>query len=76
LWGTDTMLRAPLTAFLISASVVLLEHLILGVALLPALWIWREEWLKFGRKASLALVGIAWRGSLRKPFMAEELKHS
>ncbi len=75
LWGTDTMLRVPLTAYLGSAEIVLLEHLILGVVLLPALWIWRGEWLKFGRKEWLALVGIAWGGSALGTLLFTEAVH-
>ena len=43
LWGTDTILRTPLTSHLSSASIVLLEHLILAATMLPVLWIWRDQ---------------------------------
>jgi drug/metabolite transporter (DMT)-like permease len=75
LWGTDTLFRAPLTARLSSATIVLMEHLILAVALLPALWIGRAEWLKLRRKEWLAVVGIAWGGSALGTFLFTEAVH-
>ena len=38
LWGTDTVLRRPLTASLSSYQIVFIEHLILTVILLPLWW--------------------------------------
>jgi drug/metabolite transporter (DMT)-like permease len=75
LWGTDTLFRAPLTARLSSATIVLMEHLILAVALLPALWIGRAEWLKLRRKEWMAVVGIAWGGSALGTFLFTEAVH-
>lgn len=75
LWGTDTLLRAPLTSHLSSASIVFLEHLILGAVLLPVLWIWRGEWLKLGRNEWLAVVGIAWGGSALGTLLFTEAVH-
>jgi drug/metabolite transporter (DMT)-like permease len=63
LWGTDTMIRAPLTLHLSSATIVFIEHLILGIALFPVLWFTRKHWLAFSRYDWLAAIGIAWGGS-------------
>ena len=48
LWGTDTVLRRPLTGVWPSAWIVLLEHLVLTAALLPTLWRTRGEWRRLG----------------------------
>ena len=63
LWGTDTILRRPLTAGLTSAQIVLLEHLILSAALVIPLWRMRSQWLTLGGKEWAALLGIGWGGS-------------
>jgi drug/metabolite transporter (DMT)-like permease len=63
LWGTDTILRRPLTASLTSAQIVLLEHLILSAALVIPLWRMRSQWLGLGGKQWGALLGIGWGGS-------------
>lgn len=63
LWGTDSVLRRPLTAALPSARIVLLEHLILTAALLVPLWRMRAHWLSLSRSQWAALAGIAWGGS-------------
>lgn len=60
LWGTDTVLRRPLTASLSSIQIVLIEHLIVTLILLP-LW-WRAcRGLSAAQWA--AVLGIAWGGS-------------
>jgi drug/metabolite transporter (DMT)-like permease len=63
LWGTDTVLRRPLTASLTSAQIVLIEHLILTAALLIPLWRMRSQWLGLGGRHWGALLGIGWGGS-------------
>jgi drug/metabolite transporter (DMT)-like permease len=63
LWGTDPVLRRPLAAGMASSLVVLLEHLILAAALLPALWRSRGEWLRLKHREWAAVVAIAWGGS-------------
>ena len=63
LWGTDTILRRPLTAALTSAHIVLIEHLILSAALLIPLWRMRSQWLALGARQWGALLGIGWGGS-------------
>ena len=63
LWGTDTVLRQPLTAHWNSAQIVLGEHLILTAVLAPVLWISRSEWRKLGPLEWAAVLGVAWGGS-------------
>lgn len=63
LWGTDTILRRPLTASLSSGQIVLCEHLILTAALLIPLWRLRSQWLALGGRQWGALLGIGWGGS-------------
>jgi drug/metabolite transporter (DMT)-like permease len=63
LWGTDTLLRRPLTGVLSSPQIVLGEHLILTAVLLPVLWAARDQWRALGRRQWAAVVGIAWGGS-------------
>jgi drug/metabolite transporter (DMT)-like permease len=63
LWGTDTVLRRPLTADLASSQIVLFEHLILTLVLLPAAWRARAEWRALKGVEWAALLGIAWGGS-------------
>jgi drug/metabolite transporter (DMT)-like permease len=63
LWGTDTVLRLPLTAHLASATIVFYEHLIICVIAIPVLAGAREELRTWQWKHWLALLGIAWGGS-------------
>lgn len=63
LWGTDTVLRRPLTAHLASARIVLYEHLILTAVLLAPLWWMRKRRLRLTARQWAALLGIAWGGS-------------
>jgi drug/metabolite transporter (DMT)-like permease len=60
LWGTDTMLRRPLTASLSSYQIVFMEHLILTVILLP---LWWRTFRTLTRIQWAAVLGIAWGGS-------------
>jgi drug/metabolite transporter (DMT)-like permease len=60
LWGTDTVLRRPLTARLSSIEIVLIEHLILALLLLPA---WVRCCRTLTSREWLAVLGIAWGGS-------------
>jgi drug/metabolite transporter (DMT)-like permease len=63
LWGTDTLLRRPLTASFTSSQIVFAEHIILSVVLLPVLWRSRGEWRKLGPRQWAAVAGIALGGS-------------
>ena len=63
LWGTDTLLRRPLTRTLGSAQIVWLEHLILTLVLLPLVWRSRREWKELGAREWAAVLAIAWGGS-------------
>ncbi len=63
LWGVDTLLRRPLTGALASSQIVLIEHLILCVVLLPVLWRSRPQWRSLGPLQWGAVIGIAWGGS-------------
>ena len=66
LWGTDTVLRQPLTSRLSSAQIVLGEHLILSVILLPVLWSSRAEWRALSALEWAAVLGVAWGGSVHQ----------
>jgi drug/metabolite transporter (DMT)-like permease len=63
LWGTDTVLRRPLTAVWPSLRIVLLEHVILCLALLPVLWRSRAEWRRLRGRQWAAVLGVGWGGS-------------
>jgi drug/metabolite transporter (DMT)-like permease len=63
LWGTDTVLRQPLTQSLSSAAIVLYEHVILAVVALPALLATRSAWSKLTARQWAAVAGLAWGGS-------------
>lgn len=63
LWGTDTLLRRPLTTHFSSAQIVLAEHLILTLVLLPVFWRARAEWLALRPLQWGAVLGIGWGGS-------------
>ena len=60
LWGLDTVLRRPLTATLSSIQIVLCEHLILALVLLPY---WVRRCRSLTAREWAALLGIAWGGS-------------
>jgi drug/metabolite transporter (DMT)-like permease len=63
LWGTDSVLRQPMTQALPSAAIVLYEHLILCVVAIPALILARAELRAWRVRHWMALLGIAWGGS-------------
>ena len=63
LWGTDTVLRLPLTGHLASSTIVFYEHLIICAIAIPVLFAAREELRSLQWKHWLALIGIAWGGS-------------
>jgi drug/metabolite transporter (DMT)-like permease len=63
MWGTDTVIRQPLTAKLTSGQIVLIEHLILTALLAIPLWTMRSQWLTLTRRQWAALLGVGWGGS-------------
>jgi drug/metabolite transporter (DMT)-like permease len=63
LWGTDTVLRRPLTSSLSSPQIVLIEHLILTLALLPVCWRARAQWRALEPSQWGAVLGVSWGGS-------------
>ncbi len=63
LWGTDTVLRRPLTQVLPSTAIVFYEHLILAVVLMPALVATRKAWMALSARQWGAVIGLSWGGS-------------
>jgi drug/metabolite transporter (DMT)-like permease len=63
LWGTDTVLRRPLVAYLGSIEIVLIEHLVLALVLAPVLLLRRKEWTSLAPRDWAAVAGVAWGGS-------------
>ncbi len=60
LWGTDTVLRRPLTQVLSSYQIVFIEHAILTIILFP---LWWRTFRTLNRLQWAAVLGIAWGGS-------------
>ena len=75
LWGSDAVLRRPLTGGLSSAEIVFFEHVILAVILLPvAIRIWRRG-ASFTKAQWAALLWIGWGGSaLATIFFTQAIK--
>ena len=63
LWGTDTVFRRPLTESLDPARIVLYEHAILSLIVLPIVFRGRAYLPKIAPRTWLALLGISWVGS-------------
>jgi drug/metabolite transporter (DMT)-like permease len=63
LWGTDTVFRRPLSGALDPARIVLYEHLLLSLVVLPIVIRGRVYLPKLRSKAWLNLVAISWIGS-------------
>ncbi len=63
LWGTDTVFRAPLTQVIGPTHIVLYEHLILSLVVLPIVIRHRGVLRHLGRSEWLAVLGISWIGS-------------
>ena len=63
LWGTDSVLRRPLTRSLASPAIVLYEHLILSLIAIPVLISRWRELREMRTRDWLAVLGIAWGGS-------------
>ncbi len=64
MWGTDTLFRVPLLQHLSrdavvgSVQLVFAEHVILGVAVIPILWVAWAEIRRLDRKKWLAIVAV------------------
>lgn len=67
LWGTDTLFRAPIISHLggqsqivLSTQIVFMEHLILTIVCLPALWFLRHEVRRLtgGEWAAIIAIGV------------------
>lgn len=63
LWGTDSVLRRPLTQSLSSPVIVLWEHLILSAIAVPVLAMRWRELREMRARDWLAVLGISWGGS-------------
>ena len=63
LWGTDTVFRAPLTQVIGPTHIVLYEHLILSLVVLPIVIRHRGVLRTLARTEWLAVLGISWIGS-------------
>lgn len=64
LWGTDTVLRRPLANSLTPIHVVLYEHLLLAIVVLPILIHHRRYLSKLRSGGWVAIAGISWIGSV------------
>ena len=64
LWGTDALFRRPLTASLSPVTIVLLEHCLLALVMLPVLARYRAEFRRLKRRDYAALLFIALGGSV------------
>ena len=75
LWGSDAVLRRPLTETLSSAEIVFFEHVILALILLPtAIRMWRRG-ASFSKAQWAALLWIGWGGSaLATIFFTQAIK--
>lgn len=63
MWGSDGALRAPLVSHWSPWTIVLYEHLILAVLVLPRLLRSARAVMRIPRRGWLAVVGVAWGGS-------------
>jgi drug/metabolite transporter (DMT)-like permease len=63
LWGTDTVLRRPLTGALGPTQIVLYEHIVLAIIVAPILIRGRAYLSKIPGRSWLSILGIAWIGS-------------
>lgn len=63
LWALDAPVRKPLTEVLPASSIVLAEHLILGLYAVPVLLWQRRAFVGLPLRAWLALITIAWGAS-------------
>ena len=64
LWGTDALFRRPLTGILSPLTIVLLEHCVLSLVMLPVVIKSRREFLRLKARDYVALLFIALGGSV------------
>lgn len=64
LWGTDALFRRPLTGVLSPLTIVLLEHCVLSLVMLPVVLRFRSEFLHLSGRDYAALLFIALGGSV------------
>jgi drug/metabolite transporter (DMT)-like permease len=64
LWATDAIFRRPLTGVLSPVTIVLLEHCVLAVVMLPVVWRSRREFLSLKGREYASLLFIALGGSV------------
>jgi len=63
LWGLDAILRKPLVDIWSSWTIVLYEHLLLTLAVLPVLWVSRHRIRQLSRMGWACALVVAWGGS-------------
>ena len=63
MWGTDTVLRRPLTGALHPTQIVLWEHIFLTLLVLPLLIRYGKQLRKIEGSVWLSILGTAWIGS-------------
>jgi drug/metabolite transporter (DMT)-like permease len=64
LWGTDTVLRRPLSAVIPPVQLVFYEHWIVAAVVLPILIRYRHHLRKIALRSWLAVLCISWAGSV------------
>ncbi|ASS74238.1 hypothetical protein CIG75_04060 [Tumebacillus algifaecis] len=63
LWGMDSLLRVPLMGAFTSTEIVLVEHLLLLLFAVPAVWIGRRQFQGLSLRHFGAILFISWGGS-------------
>jgi drug/metabolite transporter (DMT)-like permease len=64
LWGTDALFRRPLTGSLSPVTIVLLEHCVLSLAVLPILFAYRDQFRRLSGRDWALVLFIALGGSV------------
>ena len=72
LWGTDTVLRKPLTDLWSSWTIVLYEHVILTCVVAPILWRHRDQVRRLSPAGWLSAIVVGWGGSALATFLFTE----
>lgn len=63
MWGMDSLLRVPLMGTFTSTEIVLIEHLLLLLFAVPAVWIGRRQFQGLSLRHFGAILFISWGGS-------------